>query len=425
MITSLVYAGHEKPQLGAKIPEFLLSPVKYYRTTSVSNEQLKGSWYVLDFWFSACAPCIQSFPKVNEFHKAFKDRLTWIMVGLNHKKYKNAEAFYERIRQKQNLEMPVVFDSLLAARWEIHAMPHLIIVDPAGIVRHITSGQDLTKEKIASMLDEKPVIISRKDKIAPEFNASTLDEKPSSILYRSLITRWNGERQYGGYDIDYYVDQKVYLHESYNFAMVPLFALYNYAYFGRWDWDFRHKEYYAKIYPFPILETKDSLLFKFDYNLNPGAGTYNYNLTIPPEDVSKSTIMQYMQEDLRRYFKFEVAIENRLMPVWQLVADPKVPDKLITKGGEQFLTPGTTAAGFSVRNFPAEKLLPVLSFYISDGQPPFIDASGIAGRIDFSIDADLTNIGAIKKALQEQGLDLIRSTKQMKVMVIRDSVKSP
>jgi thiol-disulfide isomerase/thioredoxin len=417
-----------RPQAGKPMPEFLLNHVTHYETRKASLKDFRGKWLFLDFWMQGCGTCIQSFNHVNILSQAFKSELNWVLVGLNeHKNNKNVERFYEKLRAQKKLEMPSAYDSVLFKKWEIRSMPHIIIVDPSGIVRFITDGRDLTRAKIRDLFDGKKVSFFPKDIERPIFNPMVTAGGPRSLkpndstLLFSMLTRWNGEEQYGGYDIDTFIDERVYRETGYNFAMVPLYALYNYAYFGRWDWRPEHASLYGKVYPEPILEVNDKSAFDYDFNTEVVKGTYNYNLTLPPADVTKERVMTIMQEDLRRVFKYEVVIETRDMPVWTLVSQPGVAEKLKTKGDKKFISPGSSAAGFTLTNIAGAMLIQHLSFHLMERhKEPFIDATGLTGNIDFTISADMTKMVQVKEALRKQGLDLVKDTRRMKVLIIRD-----
>ena len=414
------------PEIGKPMPDFTLD-VHYFKTKSVSMKDFKGKWLFLDFWFEVCGACIQSFPSVNTHYKEFKDDLTWLMVGLNSHRYKGTQALYEKLRVKKNLEMPVAYDSVLVNKWNVHSYPHIIIVDPAGIVHSITSGRDLTTEKIRQLIKGDSVKFYPKDVVeSPKsvLKSGINNYKPERILYHSVLTQWDGERQSIGFDLNRYVNEKIYLLRTYDFSMIPLFGLYNQAYFGRWRWYVGQPSMYGNIYPEPILELKDSSLFQYDYNIEVGKGLYNYSLKVPQNEISRETIMRYMQQDLKRYFKYEAIVEEREMPVWLLTATADAKEKLKSKGSESFVTPGNVAAGFTMVNHPAEDLLHYVKFYIEelDLKTQFIDKTGLTGNIDITLDADMTNMDDVRKALQNEGLDLIRGKKKMKVLIIRDAL---
>lgn len=416
------------PEVGKPMPDFTLDNITHFSTPRASLMDFKGKWLILDFWFTSCAACIHSFPKVNIIHKEFKRELNWIMVGLLDHEYKNTRALYERIREKQKLEMPVAYDSALFARWNIHSMPYILIIDPDGIVRFITGGRDLTSEKIKDLLAGKKVNFYPKEINRSEFVPSEdavkekTDTLSSNLLYRSVVRKWAGERQ-GVIDIISWVKwPKKYLKDGYTISMVPLYGLYNYAYIGGSDWD-ASDSLNGKFYPKPILEICDTSLFQHDFTFDVGKGTYNYSLTIPPADVSQSTIMTLMQRDLKTAFKYDVAVETRTMPVWKLIAKPGAAKKLKTKGGEKFFTPGSNVTGYKIVNWPCQYLIASLSFYLNERYrgEVFVDETGISGNIDFTFEADMTNMSDIRKNLHKQGLDLVRGTKELKVIVIRDS----
>jgi len=415
-----------QPEVGKLMPSFSLNYITQYKSKTASLNDFKGKWLFLDFWFTGCRSCIKSFPKVNEYYKAYKDKLTWMMVGLNDQKYnKGIEKLYENFRQKQNLEMPAAFDSVLADKWGIGSMPHIIIVDPSGIVRYITGGRDMSAEKINDLLAGKKISLYPKDIDRPEFDAKAYETKDDTVsdnlLYSSILTKWNGERQYGGVEIDRWVNwPRRELIKGYNFAMVPLFFLYDHAYIGQSSFQ-PGDSMYNKYWRHPVLEIKDSSCFRYDFTNEVGKGTYNYNLKIPVSQVSKEYIMQTMQSELKNIFGYDASLETRKIPAWKLIAKPGTTDKLKSKEGVKYATPPhLISAGFTLKNYPATDLILFIQSFIDNDEIAFFDETGLKGNIDIVVDADMTNIEEIRKALQKNGLDLVKGEKEMKVIVIRE-----
>ena len=76
--------------------------------------------------------------------------------------------------------------------------------------------------------------------------------------------------------------------------------------------------------------------------------------------------------------------------------------------------------GFTARNIPIHFLIRIINDYHVFKNILFIDETGIAGNIDITLDADLTNPQDIIKGLKKSGLNLIEEKRELKVLVIKD-----
>jgi len=74
--------------------------------------------------------------------------------------------------------------------------------------------------------------------------------------------------------------------------------------------------------------------------------------------------------------------------------------------------------GFKAKNYSIKSLLSQIWLDHRDGI--FIDNSGILGNIDINLKCFMLDLNEVKKALQENGLDLIEAKKEMSVLVIKD-----
>lgn len=412
-----------RPEEGRAMPDFQLDNITHYSKKKASLKDFGGKWLVLDFWFTGCTTCIESFPKINSFQNKFHDQVQFVMIGKNDRKYnKGIEKLYEKFRVRQDLIMASAYDSILFERWAINATPHVIIVDPDGIVKAITDGRDMTMEKMQQLIDGEKVTFFSNERLK-KFN---LENAADKVIYNSLLTKWNGETQYSYTDLR--TEIKYIKDVGLKKTMVPLHWLYNYAYMGVTVWDSPTDSLYGKVYPYPLLEVKDSSLFQYDYNNDVGKGTYSYHLKVPASKVTLFYIMQIMQQDLKNVFGYDVVIETREMPVWKLVATPNAQTKLKTKGGKPYYDDGGNssggAAGFALTNLPVQSLLDGVMHYIGMGAAPYFDETGITTNIDITIDALLTSWQEVIKALQKNGLDLVAGKKRMKVLIIRDPPSS-
>jgi hypothetical protein len=131
--------------------------------------------------------------------------------------------------------------------------------------------------------------------------------------------------------------------------------------------------------------------------------------------------MGVMQNDLKNFFGYDVRVETRKMSYWRLVADAKWRSKLISKSDTSFVA-GIARIEFIIRNRPIKNIINFLAASFQNG-PPFIDETGINENIDLTIHALVTDFDEIKASLNENGLDLVKGEKEMKVIVIRDPKK--
>lgn len=413
-----------QPEVGKPMTDFTLDNITHYKTKKASLTDFKGKWLFLDFWFTGCIACIKAMPKVSALQQQFKDDVQFVLVGENDTKHnKGIETLYEKLRIKHDLRLASAYDSVLVNKWGISSMPYVIIINPAGIVQAITNGSVMEAEKIADLIAGKEVKFSPRSRSEmPLFTPANGTGTKRNMVYQSLLTKWNGEEQRMRDRIEHEIK---YLKDStgMNFSAVPLEWLYKWAYLGLVYLDSPRDSLYGQVYPAPVLEIEDSTPFQYDYTKTEDSGIYNYSLLAPPSKVSVPYVMNIMQNDLQNAFGYEVVIENRMMPVWNLMVISGAAKKLTTKGGETYFKShdgSATITGFTLKNVPMQRLLNTITWSIYANQPPYFDATGITDNIDITIDALLTDREEIRKALQKNGLDLALGEKEFQVIVIRD-----
>lgn len=424
----------ERPEINKPLPPFALNDVHLGDSAfQLSSNDFRGKWLFLDFWYRGCVTCIRSFPKINALQDRFRDTIRFVLVGVNSKQEfgDGIKEMYENLSRKQGLSLTVAFDSLLAQQWNIHSFPHIIIVDPNGIVRTITAGLDLTEAKLQALMSGNGSVIKQKGIPKPKFPPNQISVFGEEMLHVSAIAPWNGEGYVIPVPLEYnkiggsqnHNPTEIKQSDRFIASMVSLGGMFRLAFIGKWQW-LRTDSLYAKYYPFPILETARTDLF--EYNYKDGTGFYNYYLQTPAP-ATPERIMELMQHELQSTFNLQATIERRLVPVWKLVAKPGAGKALKTKGKKPGFSMNTNGdagvAGFEFSNFPMEVLLKTISRYISDNEPPFFDYTGIKHNIDIKFDALLTDRSQILTTLRQHGLDLVKGDREMHVLVIRDAKK--
>lgn len=425
---------HDKnvfPEVGKPMPDFTLNNVQYYDKQQVSLKEFKGQWLIMDFWNRRCINCIKSFPKVNQLRKGFKGKVEFILVGRNDgKHYSGAEEVYQRVRKKNDLELPLVYEAGLFERFGVSSVPHIIWIDDKGIVRAITTSTDLNAENIQTFLDGKnPGLVAklnseeeRKKQEAYNFKRPLLVDgnggEADNFLYRSILTGFN-DNFYGNAYPSFFPplsDNMLGL----TAINVSLKNLYKIAYNDtiRLNPDvIGQPNNYGKWWYTPIIEVSNDNDFKTEWRT--GKGLYCYQLIVPESKRVHTLFRQkLMQRDLENYFGYEATVQTRVMPYWRVTAIKKETKKLMTKGGKAFKKGDGT--NIVLQNQPVEVLIRLL-WGLHQLGPPFIDDTGIEGNIDLDIEGELTDFEELRKRLKVKGVELKKGKKEMKVVVIRDS----
>jgi len=413
-------ARFAKLEVGKPCPDVLFKNIQYYSKTRASLKDFRGKWLVLDFWSSGCTSCVAAFPHVNEMQKKFKDAVQFLLVAQDDK---YVRPMYEKFRVKENLQLPIIFDTVLWKYFDIYLVPYVVVLDDKGICRAIVGG---LKEQ--NMTD---LIAHKNPDITPAYTRTQWAEKnidydklllidgnggqETDFTYRSIFYPFKpGSSRSGGMEFG------PKLVNTMQFWGVSIERLYKVAYYDTLPLEplaFEHNCYSNWVYH-PILEITDTLSY------NPGSDSdknlFCYSVTVPPEKLTRKFMQETIQRDLQTYFGYHVRIEKRVMPYWRLVAKEGAAEKLKTKGGKtERLHKGMGQDGIAYNNSPVYRIIQSLWYY-HQLEPAFVDETGITGNIDFKLDCLMTDLNDIKRALQQIGLDLEKGEKEMKVLIISD-----
>lgn len=411
----------EYPEVGKVCPEFNLKNIAYFPIRKASLKDFRGKWLVLDFWNKGCGACVMSFPKTNELQKHFSDKIQFMLVGIEDRENK-IRTMYATFREKENLKLPCAFDSVLANRFDVYTAPYIIVIDPNGIVQGITSSLDSIS--IQEFLSGKRPWLRRAyrvhEDVVEDVKIPFDSNKPflinknggddTDFLFRSVLSRWNPYLHHGVYPINI---NKTADKGSFQVLGVSLTMLYNYAFFGKINPGSGTD--YGKISDDPILEIHDSTMFQSSYK--DGKNMFSYSLIIPVNLVNREERMErMMQRDLENYFGYEARIEVRMIPCYKLVASEVAKNKLLTHGGAPFYDE-IPKANFKARNWPFVNLIGLIQ---RESDEIIFNETGIEGNIDIEMNCLQTDFNDIKRALKMNGLNLIATEKEMKVIVIKD-----
>ena len=111
----------------------------------------KGKFVLIDFWATWCGPCRRYIPELNKFSTTFKNDL--IIIGLSDETEAQIKAMTSpEIKYYKAIDTRKVLKSKL----EVRGIPHVILIDPKGIVRWegfpALQGYELTEKIVADII---------------------------------------------------------------------------------------------------------------------------------------------------------------------------------------------------------------------------------------------------------------------------------
>lgn len=90
----------------------------------------KGKFVLIDFWATWCGPCRAGIPGLNDMQKKFADKL--VIIGISDEPLEKVKSFNNpKIEYANGIDTKKTISNFLA----IKGIPHMILIDPNGIVR--------------------------------------------------------------------------------------------------------------------------------------------------------------------------------------------------------------------------------------------------------------------------------------------------
>ncbi len=113
----------------------------------------KGKFVLVDFWATWCPPCRAFIPVLNSISKNHKDKL--VVIGISDETAEKVEsmqgvkpAYYEAVDTKKTMSNQLA----------IKGIPHVLLIDPNGIVRWegfpLLEDHELTDSVVTSLMQK-------------------------------------------------------------------------------------------------------------------------------------------------------------------------------------------------------------------------------------------------------------------------------
>ncbi|HEY6873042.1 MAG TPA: TlpA disulfide reductase family protein [Geobacteraceae bacterium] len=124
-------------QLGRPAPEFSLADLQ---GNTVSISSLRGKVVILNFWSTACVPCVKEIPALNNLYLDLQgDGLSVLGIALD-----SSDKPVRELASRLKIRYPVLLDKAKDVYFDAYGLfgqPVSVIIDRRGIVRDKIYGE--------------------------------------------------------------------------------------------------------------------------------------------------------------------------------------------------------------------------------------------------------------------------------------------
>jgi thiol-disulfide isomerase/thioredoxin len=403
--------------IGEKCPDILLKNIYNYPEKEMKLSAFNADLIILDFWGHYCEACIKALPKIDSLQKKFSGKLQFIAVNIE-----SQQATKEFFAKRKAIRMPAIpfisGDTILSKLFPREFVPWHVWLNKDLVVQYITFGHNATEENIAAYLSGNKPGLYRLQNLPNK--KDSLKSLADFFYYSSITQAVPGANKTNENGL--IKNNRFFITEE----GAKITELAKTAIEGI------HKIKFKPV-DTVILEVKHPEKFSRPATVNTTLWDqqhkYNYYLMLPQE--SKHKAYQYMLTDIERFFNLTVTMEKRMVHHYVLTRLDTI-DRIKTKGATKVDSlmisslkhPVETNRRYMI-NCPYEAFSRRWQGWVEGTlEKPFEDETGYQGNIDVSLDAaliDQRTYEGFKKALNKLGFDLVYTTREKSVLVIKDN----
>lgn len=127
------------PEVSETPPSFTATDI---HGKTYALEELKGKVVVLNFWFTACKPCVMEMPELNQLVEKYKEENV-VFLGVTFNSKTEVESFLKR----KSFSYNIIVDPTIIIQYGIGTFPTNMVINQKGEVAFVDYGyrHDLIK----------------------------------------------------------------------------------------------------------------------------------------------------------------------------------------------------------------------------------------------------------------------------------------
>jgi thiol-disulfide isomerase/thioredoxin len=419
--------------IGDQCPNFQFAHLINYSKKSARLSDFKGKLVIIDFWATWCGSCYRAMPHLSGLQKKYGDKLIVIAAT-----YEDSLTVFPMLKKNRILKatsFPILYSDKALPKYFIHKqIPHTVVIDQQGIVKAITSPEELSDDKVKAMISHESVALKYKkdlmhfDSSKPLLFGAMGNDLPlsaNSLVSNSILMKYNdgiGNRTQWPFVLGEIAKIS---------CSGPIVQLYRTALATHqlpntmmFNPEFPLLMQYSRI----IWEAKDSLLFNGLSNdkkhllKTDTSKCWYYELVLPRKDSLK--LNSFMLQDLNRYFGMMYGLEGlkekRKVQCWALVRS--TPDKFTTDNEKWVFKADTDTHQMNVRKCKTRDFLFWWYSKWRSYEPiPIVNEADENDLMNFDLDVSPTaTMEVIADKLKHYGFTFKKVERDLNMIVIRD-----
>ena len=144
-----IYSQNYGLRIGQVPPELVYHSILEDETMNYSGNDFKNSVYLIDFWATWCAPCIESIPHLNELVEKYKNK-NIRFISITYEPEKLASQFLEEHPMKSDVGLGEDFK--IFRSYNAWAIPNVVMINSKGKIAGRIHPTYLTTEVIDVLL---------------------------------------------------------------------------------------------------------------------------------------------------------------------------------------------------------------------------------------------------------------------------------
>jgi thiol-disulfide isomerase/thioredoxin len=386
-------------KIGEQVPDIEFQLLNH-TAKSAKLSDYKGKVVILDFWGITCTPCVAKFPYLDSLQKAHPDLVKLILVNrdnLSQSTDKLNTFFTKYLKKHPEFKLPTSFNDSISPQYFPHkSVPQCVWIDRDGKLVATTNGQEIDAEKIRKVYEGKHVDFRMKRDIM-EFNIKQPLFKNGNggeenhVKYKSIIAGYIDGLSHSQYSD---VNEKG-LGSRIFIRNVQLKRLFTEAY---------------RVHPsvMVLYDIKHPDQYRIRHSdLNWGRDkTFCYELSTALTNTER--LYKLMQHDLYAYFGMRAKLEMRKIKCYEIIKTGQIVKKKVPAN--------------AIPDEDDFRTIEVLTQNLNAwGEVPVFDTRVIKDEQLIAIkEKDILDPTLLKKALNENGYDIIETEKELEMFVISE-----